>query len=252
MRVLVVGDSTVGKTSLVETICSGGGSTCGRSSRSGEQPWASAHEWTCGGAVSIARESIEVDMTATEAEVELLEVGGARAYSRARSIFYDGADAVLLVYDVSNMKSYHNLVVWLFELCTTVRPPSRRYWDAGGGSGGVPADCEQGCGSALGQALLSGKCPVLFVAHKCDLRRQRAPLPKPQLPDRPPLLDRFLGGDASASWQGSDADIKLMQQLCELVLQGRHTEASSKAQSFDFALWRDFVRRALEAKDDCE
>eukprot|EP00927_Polykrikos_kofoidii_P068783 TRINITY_DN64115_c0_g1_i1.p1 TRINITY_DN64115_c0_g1~~TRINITY_DN64115_c0_g1_i1.p1 ORF type:complete len:276 (+),score=37.59 TRINITY_DN64115_c0_g1_i1:209-1036(+) len=259
VRVLVVGDSTVGKTSLVKTICSGGGDGfVAHGARLSERAWPSPHQWTCGGTVSLARESVEVGMRTTDVEVELLEVGGSRAYARARSVFYEDIDAVLLVYDVSNMMSYHNLVLWLFELCTAVRPPSRRFWDAGGGSGGVPeADGEQGVGPVMRQALFSGACPVLFVAHKCDLRptptrAQRAVLPRPQIPDRPPLLDRLLGGDAWGNWRGTDADIKLMHQLCDLVVQGRHSEASSKAQSFDFPLWRDFVRRALEAKEENE
>ncbi len=63
------------------------------------------------------------------------EVGGARMYAWSRPIFYDGLDALLLVYDVSNVKSYHNLATWLFEICTASAPPSRRYWGRGAPAG---------------------------------------------------------------------------------------------------------------------
>jgi len=247
LRVLVVGDAAVGKTSLVETICSGGGRGL-ESHDSGPKS-----EWTCGCAISVTRETVEVNLRPIEVELELWEVGGTQTYSAARPVFFDGVDAAVLVYDVSNMKSYQNLVAWLFELCTSACLPSLRYWDAGGGSGGVPeVDLEDGgdChGGALQQALLSGRCPVLFVAHKCDLRPEQAqqqrraggPLPRPQPPERLPLLDRLLGGGDSvplAFRRFSPADERLLDRLCDFVQRGRHTEATSLAgaQSFDFVL----------------
>mmetsp|Transcript_22375 Transcript_22375/g.47777 ORF Transcript_22375/g.47777 Transcript_22375/m.47777 type:complete len:280 (-) Transcript_22375:27-866(-) len=251
VRVLVLGDAAVGKTSLVEQICSGGIGN----RRDDDDTAVAQGDWTCGCTVSLARETLEVGFRTVEVEVELWEVGGTKMYSSARPVFYDDIDGLILVYDVSNMKSYHNLVVWLFELCTSVWPPSHRYWDTGGGSGGVPdLDLETGDGSALQQAILGGRCPVIFVAHKCDLLHPgaanvRGALPRPLPPDRPPLLDRLLGGEGVPGSCRSAADARLMERLCDLVLQGRHTEAASRgdALSFDFALWRDFVRRTLEA-----
>mmetsp|Transcript_73945 Transcript_73945/g.239298 ORF Transcript_73945/g.239298 Transcript_73945/m.239298 type:complete len:276 (+) Transcript_73945:43-870(+) len=263
LRVLVVGDAAVGKTALVENIGTGGGASRGPESHDVGMK----SEWTCGCALSVVREVVEVEMRPMEVEVELWEGGGTQTYATARPVFYDGFDAVVLVYDVSNMKSYHNLVVWLFELCTSACLPSLRYWDSGGGSGGVPeADLEDGDGAvaqghAMQRALLGGLCPVLFVAHKCDLRPQQAvtqravgsPLLRPQPPERLNLLDRFLGGgdtNPSAHRSLSLAEERLLDQLCDFVQRGRHTEATSKedAQSFDFVLWRDFIRRAVEAR----
>mmetsp|Transcript_140490 Transcript_140490/g.436864 ORF Transcript_140490/g.436864 Transcript_140490/m.436864 type:complete len:102 (+) Transcript_140490:215-520(+) len=74
---------------------------------------------------------------------------------------------------------------------------------------------------------------------------------RPRPPDRPPLLDRLLGGgDGSAGVCTTAAEFQLMERLCDFVVQAKHTDASSRedAQSFDFALWRDFLRRTLEAK----
>lgn len=245
VRVLVAGDAAVGKTSLVEMICGGPGGGDGA---------APEGAWTCGCSLSLCRESVDVDLRPVDVEVELWEVGGAPTYSRARPVFYDGLDAVLLVYDVSNVKSYHRLVAWLLELCSAAGPPSLRYWDAGGGSGGVPdVELEGGDGRALQQAILNGRCPVLFVANKCDLQPCGKPakaLLRPKPPDRPHLLDRLLGGEGYSGACRTAAEFQLVEKLCDLVVQGRHTEASSRedAQSFDFVLWRDFLRRTLEAR----
>lgn len=198
---------------------------------------------------------MEVDFVTTEVEVELLEIGGAQSHASARTVFYEGLDAIVLVYDVSNKKSYHRLVLWLFELCTCVLPPSLRYWDGGGGSGGVP-DLEMEGGArdrSLARGIFSGRYPSLFVANKCDLRPggPREVMKRPDLPERPPLLDRLLGfgqeGPLGAQ-KPSPADAALLERLRELVLQGRHTEASVRTQTFDQPLWRDFIRRAVEAK----
>lgn len=260
MRVLVVGDASVGKTALVENICSGTGRGCEVDASGGKS------EWTCGCSVSLTTEVVEIDGRSTQVEVELWEVGGTQTYAAARPVFYDGFDAVVLVYDVSNVKSYSNLVEWLFELCTSACLPSMRYWDSGGGSGGVPdVDVEVGGrdmrGHTFQRALLGGLCPVLFVANKCDLRppeaaRQRvvgAPLPRPDPPERLAALDRFLSGNdggPATMRRLSFAEERMLEQLCDFVQRGRHTEATSKddAQSFDFVLWRDFLKKAVEAR----
>eukprot|EP00931_Biecheleriopsis_adriatica_P061143 TRINITY_DN36759_c0_g1_i1.p1 TRINITY_DN36759_c0_g1~~TRINITY_DN36759_c0_g1_i1.p1 ORF type:complete len:290 (-),score=73.77 TRINITY_DN36759_c0_g1_i1:39-908(-) len=263
VRILVAGDAAVGKTRLCDLICHG---SCSRE-RAGDvsalitgQGAPPEKEWTCGCSLSITRETVDIDFKNIEVEVELWEVGGTKTYSCARPVFYDSLNAVVLVYDVSNMKSYHSLVAWLFELCTSVKPPSLKYWDTGGGSGGVPdMDLELGDSGALQQGILSGRCPVLFVANKCDLQellRGDVNRPRPQPPERPPLVDRLLGGGglpADSFLQGrnrSSADAQLMERLCDFVQQGRHTEACCRDGQlhFDFNLWNDFVKQVYKAK----
>lgn len=248
VRVLVAGDAAVGKTSLVESICelNAGGAILGNVKNTNQQK-----EWTCGCALSLTHETLTGNLGRMIVEVELWEVGGTKMYAHGRPVFYDGYDAILLVYDVSNIKSYHSLVAWLFELCTSVLPPSLRYWDAGGGSGGVPdLDLEQGDGGALQQAILQRKCPVLFVANKCDLPRSAERPTRPRPPDRPPLLDRLLGGGDNQINIRSAADERLLDGLCDFVAQGIHTEASSRGEGrfFDAAVWREFAQRAVEFK----
>ncbi|CAK9033740.1 unnamed protein product [Durusdinium trenchii] len=173
---------------------------------------------------------VDADFRPLEVEVELWEVGGTKTYSCARPVFYDALDAVLLVYDMSNMKSYHGLVAWLFELCSLVRPPSLKYWDAGGGSGGQPdMDLELGDSRSSEQGILGGRCPVLFVANKCDLQDQQQRenfarnKPRPIPPERPPLVDRLLGGGTGDAflqpYRRSTAEQQLLEKLCLLQAQ---------------------------------
>ncbi|CAC9696246.1 ras GTPAse, putative [Plasmodium sp. DRC-Itaito] len=56
--------------------------------------------------------------------IEFLEIGGIETYSYIRNIFYEKVDGILLVYDSSNNKSYHNLAKWLYELYINTKPPS--------------------------------------------------------------------------------------------------------------------------------
>ncbi|CAE8626219.1 unnamed protein product [Polarella glacialis] len=258
LRILVAGDAAVGKTRLCELLCSGScsGHAVGdlavmTEGPAGGQP---QQEWTCGCTLSVVHETVEIDMRTVDVEVELWEVGGTKTYSCARPVFYDGLDAVILVYDVSNMKSYHNLVAWLFELCVSVVPPSLKYWDAGGGSGGVPdVDLELADSGAVQQGIFSGRFPVLFIANKCDLhsRGEVGALPRPRPPEKPMLLDRLLGGGGESVSCRTPADAVLMERLCDFILGGRHTESSCRdgAKKFDFSCWQEFVRRVYQAKN---
>ncbi|EUD68485.1 hypothetical protein C922_00881 [Plasmodium inui San Antonio 1] len=56
--------------------------------------------------------------------VEFLEIGGIQTYSCIRNIFYPEHDGILLVYDSTNNKSYHNLAKWVYEVYDHTKPPS--------------------------------------------------------------------------------------------------------------------------------
>lgn len=271
VRILVAGDAAVGKTWLCGVICGGG-------APSAQKPPVGPNDWTCGCALSVTREIVELDARNVEVDVELWEVGGTKLYSLARPIFYEGIDGVVLVYDVSNVKSYDSLVEWLLELCTAVLPPSLRYWeeDTATGASTPEDDLEGGDGRQLQQAILTGRTPVLFVAHKCDLRPQSSSggsagsgvaafgpgLRRPRPPDRPLLLNRLIAGEGQGPPRttsgrllgGRDrlSDSDLAQRLCDFVMQGRHTAASSRpeALTFDFTMWRDFVKECSKAARD--
>eukprot|EP00913_Durusdinium_trenchii_P026766 g25107.t1 len=175
-------------------------------------------DWTCGCKLSILREMVDADFRPLEVEASpWWEVGGTKTYSCARPVFYDALDAVLLVYDMSNMKSYHGLVAWLFELCSLVRPPSLKYWDAGGGSGGQPdMDLELGDSRSSEQGILGGRCPD--QQQRENFARNK---PRPIPPERPPLVDRLLGGGTGDAflqpYRRSTAEQQLLEKLCDFA-----------------------------------
>eukprot|EP00516_Mucochytrium_quahogii_P005245 CAMPEP_0203763742 /NCGR_PEP_ID=MMETSP0098-20131031/16785_1 /ASSEMBLY_ACC=CAM_ASM_000208 /TAXON_ID=96639 /ORGANISM=" , Strain NY0313808BC1" /LENGTH=254 /DNA_ID=CAMNT_0050658919 /DNA_START=260 /DNA_END=1024 /DNA_ORIENTATION=- len=103
-RVLVVGDSGVGKTSLVHKLCYG--------------EVLNNPEWTVGCNVEVKYCPTDGDVPA--GFVDFLDVGCHNNHSMSRSIFYNGIDGVILVYDMSNSKSFTNLKKWIAELRKSV------------------------------------------------------------------------------------------------------------------------------------
>ena len=50
--------------------------------------------------------------------IEFIDVGGSSNSAEARAVFYKGVDAVMLVHDLANDRSFSNLPGWLKELKT--------------------------------------------------------------------------------------------------------------------------------------
>ncbi|CAL1538919.1 unnamed protein product [Lymnaea stagnalis] len=102
VKVLVVGDSGVGKTSLVHLIC---------------------HNEPCYTPTATIGCSVEVKLheyragTPSEKDffVELWDIGGAASHANSRSIFYHQVQGIILVHDLTNRKSHQNLRKWLAE-----------------------------------------------------------------------------------------------------------------------------------------
>ena len=103
VKILVVGDSGVGKTSLVNLICH---------NESLPSP-----AWTIG--CSVETKVYEYKQgTPQEKEffIELWDVGGSANHKCSRSIFYTAMNGLILVHDLTNRKSYLNLRKWLAEV----------------------------------------------------------------------------------------------------------------------------------------
>ena len=162
-RVLVVGDSGAGKSSLVHKVC------CGRV--------LVAPEWTVGCQVEVrllgARGPGDEPFFA-----ELLDVGCHNSYELSRRMFYANVDAVLLVYDVSNYKSFSNLRGWISELSTKVvlspqqllqqQQLSQQLLQQQKLSSQQPSHQLHETGSAWGGRRIAS-LPVLVVGNKADL-----------------------------------------------------------------------------------
>lgn len=101
-KVLVLGDQSVGKSSIVHLLT--------------EHRVLTSPRWTVGCSVDALL------FGSTGLFVSLWDVGGAPRFERSRSLFFADADAVLLVHDLSNRRSYTNLRRWLRELTAYFNP----------------------------------------------------------------------------------------------------------------------------------
>ncbi|KAH7641104.1 ras-like protein [Dermatophagoides farinae] len=100
IKILVLGDSGVGKSSLVHLICHS--ETLART------------RWTIGCAIDVKlyryKEGSPQEKTCF---IEFWDVGGSRSHSIARKIFFNSFHGIILVQDLTNRKSESNLKNWL-------------------------------------------------------------------------------------------------------------------------------------------
>lgn len=142
VRVLVVGDAGVGKTSFIHLIVKG--SALARPSQ------------TIGCSVSVkhityGRPSSSSNSIKSDSErdffVELWEVSGHKRYKKCRSIFYSQINGVIFVHDLSQRKTKASIHKWALEIAEagTFSAPM-----SSGGPGGLPV-------------------PFLVISNKADI-----------------------------------------------------------------------------------
>ncbi|XP_011146609.1 rab-like protein 3 isoform X1 [Harpegnathos saltator] len=104
VKIIVVGDSGVGKTSLTHLICQ-------------QQP-ISNPSWTVGCSVEVKlHEYREGTPNQRRYFIELWDVGGSQNHKNTRSVFYNPTNVgIILVHDLTNRKSQQNLQKWLEEV----------------------------------------------------------------------------------------------------------------------------------------
>ncbi|XP_053638087.1 rab-like protein 3 isoform X2 [Cherax quadricarinatus] len=146
VKILVVGDSGVGKSSLVHLICHG---QC-----------LSNSSWTIGCSVEVrVHEYREGTPSQRPYFVELWDVGGSNSHKNARHVFYNPVHGIILVHDLTNRKSQQNLRRWLSEILLR---------EGGGTKSRIPLvddfDAEQFGG--FSQVYGMKKLPVFVVGTK--------------------------------------------------------------------------------------
>ncbi|XP_062609920.1 rab-like protein 3 isoform X3 [Saccostrea cucullata] len=103
VKIVVVGDSGVGKTSLVHLI-------------SHQQP-TNNPPYTIGCSVEVKLHDYKAGTPGEKTFfIEMWDVGGSTSHRNSRSIFYHSVHGILLVHDLSNRKSHQNLRKWLAEV----------------------------------------------------------------------------------------------------------------------------------------
>uniref|UniRef100_A0A1Q3G2T8 Rab-like protein 3 n=1 Tax=Culex tarsalis TaxID=7177 RepID=A0A1Q3G2T8_CULTA len=147
VRVLVVGDSGVGKTSLTHLIAN-------------NEPLTSPG-WTVGCAVEVKlHEYKEGTPSQNSFFVELWDVGGSISHKNTRGVFYQPTNGIILVHDLTNKKSHENLQRWLIEILNKDGKDVLKGGDA------FDIDPEQFLGSTQ---FKNSQIPILVIGTKLDL-----------------------------------------------------------------------------------
>ncbi|KOB73373.1 Small GTPase [Operophtera brumata] len=109
VKVVVLGDSGVGKTSLTYLIAH-------------NKPLVSPG-WTVGCSVEVKLHRYKQGTQAQNTFfVELWDVGGSNGHRNTRNVFYQPTHGIILVHDLTNRKSQVNLQKWLTEILNQDNP----------------------------------------------------------------------------------------------------------------------------------
>ncbi|XP_018328939.1 rab-like protein 3 [Agrilus planipennis] len=150
VRVMVLGDSGVGKSSFVHLAAHG-------------EPIKSPG-WTIGCVVEVKlHEYREGTPEQTTYFVEFWDIGGSNNHRNARHVFYNPCHGVILVHDLTNRKSEENLKKWLQEVLNRDKPNTPLYtsW----ASNYDDWDAENFLGST--------QLPILVIGTKLDMVEDR-------------------------------------------------------------------------------
>jgi len=201
VRVLVVGDSGVGKTALTNQICHG---------TALNNP-----SWTIGCSVEIKlHEYLEGTANQRSFCIELFDIGGSHAHRNTRHVFYNVVHGLILVHDLSNRKSCLNLNRWLAEVTRT---------ESGTGKFGTRSNDQAWedldiSGSDIGQVDI----PMLVVGTKMDAAKEKRSLPTHQ--KRSDIAEEFgteeiqlNTGDSSGLAPGTSAATKLARFFDKVI-----------------------------------
>ncbi|MFX0205893.1 MAG: Rab family GTPase [Candidatus Hodarchaeota archaeon] len=98
VKVVMLGDAAVGKTSLVQRFV--------------RESFGGRYKRTMGLDLSIK----EVILPQATVKIQLWDMGGQISFKPLRLRFYGGARGAMLVYDATRPSTFHNLQIWLQEL----------------------------------------------------------------------------------------------------------------------------------------
>ncbi|PAA58111.1 hypothetical protein BOX15_Mlig000840g2, partial [Macrostomum lignano] len=112
VKILVLGDSGVGKSSLVHLLTNHSELT---------NP-----AWTVGCSLQVGLHEYRSELTGQAERLFFLEfwdIGGYPMHKNSRGVFYHGVHGILLVHDLTNRKTELNLSRWLHESCLGADTP---------------------------------------------------------------------------------------------------------------------------------
>ena len=125
MKIIVIGDSGVGKTCLLNRFV--------------KEQFSQLYKATIGADFL----SKEVVIDEKHVSLQLWDTAGQERFQSLGMAFYRGADACILVFDITNQKSFESIVTWKQEFLNQCCPPSPETF------------------------------PFMIVGNKCDLENDR-------------------------------------------------------------------------------
>ncbi|TRY63651.1 hypothetical protein TCAL_11411 [Tigriopus californicus] len=213
VRILVLGDSGVGKSSLVHLMAYG-------------QPLQQI-SYTIGAAIEVKlHEYKEGTPTQRTFWIEFCDVGGTHAHRNVRHVFYANTHGIILVHDLSNKKSQGNLTNWL-----------REFMDRESGNAKLrESTWEDQSGSSDHLDTIDVNIPLLVVGTKQDVASETHALPLHQ--KRSFIAEEYL-----------TEEIQLNCQDERSVMAG--SSASNKlCRFFDKVIDKQFYRRDVKAASE--
>lgn len=101
MRLLLLGDAFVGKSSLINALCNY------------DDPLATVS--TIGCSTNVFKSTI----SGSTVFIELLDPSGASSAKPARDAFFIGIDGIVFVFDTTRAQTFHNIKYWIKEIVET-------------------------------------------------------------------------------------------------------------------------------------
>jgi small GTP-binding protein len=95
MKLVLLGDTYVGKTSITERLC--------------KNRFSESKESTIGAAYS----SVSFDLPNSKVKMEIWDTSGQERYKSLTPMYYRGADVVLIVFDLSNTNTHNEINYWM-------------------------------------------------------------------------------------------------------------------------------------------
>lgn len=105
-KMIVIGDSAIGKSCLMHRMC--------------HNEFTEDHEVTVG----VEFGSLLIKIKEVPFKLQIWDTAGQESFQSITKIFYRGAHAVLLTYDLTNMNTFNHLLKWLKEVRSQAEPDS--------------------------------------------------------------------------------------------------------------------------------
>ncbi|XP_078484547.1 rab-like protein 3 [Ciona intestinalis] len=144
VKVLVLGNSGVGKSSFTHLLCH---------NQANKNPG-----YTIGCTIDIKLHEYKPGTSEEKTFcIEIWDIGASKSHASSRFIFYNNINGIILVHDLTNSKSLHNIPIWLNNVLK---------YDSTGGLTSVKVSSQN---TSAGDDIAQCSIPLLMVGTKLDL-----------------------------------------------------------------------------------